>query len=426
MKIKKTHIVALILSIALFLPALMTMSSCGKKDSISKIVGTYINLNGACSIGIVNKKTEGKAEAKKRNYLVTFDEENRIEEVVFFKDKTNDSGEITQESIKGEIDKCYVTREFTFLRFAAGGAEYNAYRDEEYYTWDYRCDDSYQSFVVDNTTGKVYSLESVGSNCTLMQGGILADGVAYTLSIDGEELRVKRIVDNPNIHVYSVCKDIYDNLFVCTDILDEVDGKIYYFKSTWGTSFSLALGSDGRMYAIEDVDYEDYRVRYFDKNMHLKDVEDDVTVTMPKITYFSNLSFVLKNNCLCTIESGSYSYVRAFARNENSIFGYPLFEKDGMGVYAPNEAYIIADTVFGFEEYTGEVCAYDWFESGVTREEILKAKTCCKEENYLVATAESASATKKYKIWMENGVVKTELIKQTVYEEEIFTLQALN
>lgn len=180
-----------------------------EKDSISKIVGTYINLNGACSIGIVNKKTEGKAEAKKRNYLVTFDEENRIEEVVFFKDKTNDSGEITQESIKGEIDKCYVTREFTFLRFAAGGAEYNAYRDEEYYTWDYRCDDSYQSFVVDNATGKVYSLESVGSNCTLMQGGILADGVAYTLSIDGEDCRVKRIVDNPNIHVYSVCKDIY-------------------------------------------------------------------------------------------------------------------------------------------------------------------------------------------------------------------------
>lgn len=106
--------------------------------------------------------------------------------------------------------------------------------------------------------------------------------------------------------------------------------------------------------------------------------------------------------------------------------GILFFEKDGMGVYAPNEAYIIADTVFGFEEYTGEVCAYDWSESGVTREEILKAKTCGKEENYLVATAESASATKKYKIWMENGVVKGELIKQTIYEEEIFTLQALN
>lgn len=107
-------------------------------------------------------------------------------------------------------------------------------------------------------------------------------------------------------------------------------------------------------------------------------------------------------------------------------FSGVLFLKKTVWVFIRREAYIIADTVFGFEEYTGEVCAYDWSESGVTREEILKAKTCCKEENYLVATAESASATKKYKIWMENGVVKTELIKQTVYEEEIFTLQALN
>lgn len=72
----------------------------------------------------------------------------------------------------------------------------------------------------------------------------------------------------------------------------------------------------------------------------------------------------------------------------------------------------------GSEKFSFPFCLY--------KQNVLDKNVIRNEENYLVATAESASATKKYKVWMENGFVKTELIKQTIYEEEIFTLQALN
>ncbi len=407
------RIAALLVSVT----ALFAAASCGAPrdggrgwgnwgtGTLSKLDNTYVDLSGAASIGIVNKKIGGDSE-KKRNYLVTFDKDNNIEEVVFYKDKTNESGGITQESIKGEIDKCYVAGQLTFLRFAVGGVDGSDYIPSDYYIKDYICDDSYQSFVVDNQTGKVYSLETIGSLSKVSTYSVVIDRIYYYLSVSGQGLQITRVVNNPNVSVENVFKDKYGHTFIQTDKLAEVDGKTVYY-----TYEQHLFGDDGRMYLLEES-FWDYSIHYYDENLQLRDVENNLTTRLWYKEDYNN--FLLKNNCLYELAYGLA--IRYCPRRENSLFEYA----DSVDTKNP---VILGTTIFGLSD---GLCVYEYKDGQMTKTHIMDLNTYYEKEDYLIATVESASDTKQYKIWVENGTVKKELIEQTVYDEEIFVVQPLN
>lgn len=422
MKFRKSSVSALFFSAVI----LFSFSSCRFRgySSLSRrnvnIDKTFVNFDNATSVGIVNKTVENSGGETKRNYLVTFDENNNFKEVIFLKDAQNESGEITQEQIAGEIDKCYVSDRFTFLRFTSRTINYNAYWRTDYYSTDYLCNNDYQSFAVDNLTGKVYSLESVGSVQKICKYSVVIGYSHYYLSADENGLRLEKVVNNPNVRVCGVARDKYGNTFVATDSVDECEGTTYYYNiSNLTHNKDYALGTDGRMYFIEDFSV-DYRINYFGADMNLYPVEDGVKTTMYS-DYKSNYSYILKDNHFFILSDVS---IRVYSKKDS------LFKNTTNGFSIVEQPTVIDNYIFGIKERTNMLCLYDFAEYDygdfLTEQEILAVKEFSNQGDYLLATVESVSETKKYKIWPENGKIETELYDRISYGGEVFTIQSLN
>ena len=431
---RKFWIVLLALGLAL---SLGTAVGCGRGNGggngggtaslKATLAGTKVSWSSAQSVGIVRKGPStaklAAGEETKKNYFVTFDSDNKIQEVVFLRDKGGRDEEITQEQIPGEIDKCYSAAEFTFLRFAVKGTDNSSRRsDKQFDRKDYLCDENYQSFVVHKASGKVYSLDGLETVGEVSDGAVKCGKFFYKLSLEGEALKLTTLVSNPNVTVKAVFQDRYGNTFVENDKLEEIAGTVCYFRSyQYGQPFCV-LGSDGRAYEVTVG--LDFTIRFYDANLRKQDYNDSKNVVLNLGRYSSNDDVVVNKDYLINT---SFMDVKLFHRN-GALYSqsYPSIDSDN--------AVVAGDHVFGFRDDTTQLCHYtvktvtDEYETRyeLVENEIMTANEAASMGDWLRVTVESAAETNYYRVAYENGRITKKLLQQISYEEEVLVLQPLN
>lgn len=150
---------------------------------------------------------------------------------------------VTQDKIAGQIDKLFVSGDYTFMSFvpldkqsrpADTDLVYGADGISTYDKTDYYSDDNRQSFVTDNRSGLVYKIEKFKIK-SLKNGCILRDGdnLVYEMRINAnKELEFYSIFSNSTITVTDCFKDKYGTRYILNDKISEYDSasKTYFYN----------------------------------------------------------------------------------------------------------------------------------------------------------------------------------------------------
>ncbi len=324
---KKISKVFILLITVLFI---FSLSAClGKNDDATPIISTTLsnftmNLNGAKKLALttyaelVNEtsqkrnafasdtlnvsneqdENENALSTKKKNdesiVFVKVDESENIEEVVLSEDETDDDPAKTIDEYELEIYKMSVFGDFTAVSYISsywretqpdasqwtynGTVIYNRLKVNINDNYSYQNNDVINSYLVHNSTGKIFSTEEItgssGSFHTAQNynGSDINDGflhvcqkncgnacncedkIWYDVSINANgELELKDLLPNKDFKVEHAVKDIYGWVYVANSGVEEVNEQkhiIYYNGNGYmdGENNKYKLASNGKVY----------------------------------------------------------------------------------------------------------------------------------------------------------------------------------
>lgn len=302
---------------------------------------------------------------------------------------------ITQQEIDGEVDKLYVTDEYTFVSFVPEGESqrpdnngeyYNNYRDLSYDQYHYFTHDERQSYVIHNATGYVYDLKDFPIEY-IYNGLVYCNSKYYDMKLNQNgELDFVQVVRNETISVIDIFKDKYGNKYVQNNHLngyDEENNTTYFTKTTY------LLSKEGIVLHIEYDDIFDIvPPEYFKK---IEKINADLTSSPIlenetfEIGYYANRGISayksgvyvshIKNGYLYmySTQGGAYSY---FTRINTSTLesegkSYGVFGSDGgeWNFDCLKSAPLNANTVLIWTDYSGTSKLYSgnvWGENCLT------------------------------------------------------------
>ena len=146
-----------------------------------------VNLNGADSIGLIAEEEEDPAFEGKtinRTYLVSFREDGTFEKITFVFTSTDaysdGSYEVTQEQIEPYPVNLFVTEEFIFVAYSNIEADAGLFENPEF---NRIFDQSDENFAIDRSTGKLYSLNDLGSFYVCSDQIVSTDGAGFGTEI---------------------------------------------------------------------------------------------------------------------------------------------------------------------------------------------------------------------------------------------------
>ena len=442
-------ITAILISVVLLILSLSVLSACGKNKTVafdSKMLKDYkVNLNNSASLGIANKSSvtgtsanvsasvrNASQDEEKRNYLVSIDNNDNVQDVVFYKGNK----QLAQNQIPAQIDKLKVTKDFTYISFTTKEIDPNVrIKDNLYDNRDYLCDKTTQSFVIHNETGKIYSLAEISDNIVYLYRNIIRESndKLYILSIENGNLIATNPIKNPNLNVSNLSIDKYGTIFIINTLADEVSDNCVYLYSDIGHSFLdgkfHCMSPDGIMYYFEesgDLVYgshirEKIKVKQFDANKTLVDVPENATV------YFNLWPelYIIKNDYLLYSPMIGQC-IQLALKNEDGDFVHKELEivDNARFYFANGEAYSFDHINKTLYHYTVNISGSNY---SLSKTNILTCSEVLEGEDYIYAYQEGVTGLKKYKIYVQNGNVVTELVNNLIFgETEIIVVQPLN
>ena len=184
---------------------------------------------------------------------------------------------LTKDQMKSKIIRVYVSGGFTFVTFMPKDKENemfnfnrNSNRDigGKYYLEEYHM----RSFVIDNESGHVYSLDNININCT-RDGMALAafdekPSYLYDLSVNEKnELVFTPLITKENICISEFFEDKYGRKYVCaadiskTEIFDEEKNMLVY-KQDYSLEPLYCQNSNDEAIKVEKTQ-QDYLFRFY-------------------------------------------------------------------------------------------------------------------------------------------------------------------
>jgi hypothetical protein len=254
-----------------------------QKISVGYLSNFMVDIGDATGLGILRDNPSASRSARSvtgtasRNYLVKTTaayipgsmewDETGLTKVAFIKTTTEtvtipvydedgnvigeelveNGGTITQEEIQSQVNRLYVHNSYTFIQFVpieiagindvrpayVGAPDYYGY--SEYDRQNYYNDDYHQTFVIENNTGNIYSLDN-GLYIETVHNGLLKikdRPYIYDCRINSNnELEVFSLFQNTAVTVYDYYKDKYGNNYIYNNTLDTTDAttNTIYFK----------------------------------------------------------------------------------------------------------------------------------------------------------------------------------------------------
>ena len=239
-----------------------------KKLTVGYMSNFMADIGDATALGISKKAAPGRdarAASSQKNYLVKttvdysagnveWDEsgltnvtfKKRTTETVIIDGKPVEEGQtVTQDEIPAQVNRLYVYNNYTFIQFVPNETLTSDTRDQHYeyfyhqdglgyYKYDkqdYYNDDYHQSFVIENKTGNIYSLENTVYIESLHNGLLrMKDSpFIWDCRINArDELEIFTLFQNETINVYDFYKDKYGNNYILNDRLNIRDGNTIF------------------------------------------------------------------------------------------------------------------------------------------------------------------------------------------------------
>jgi hypothetical protein len=451
----KTRIVAASIAAALVLGVALPLILWLPKGGLGDFLKDYsVDLTGVSAMGVQSKTaaspnaaallSAGKpayADAKERNYLITFDEQGNIAAVVF---KAPDGGDKKQEDLPGYLYKMWVTDEFVYLQYLDGLPNWVVTSENEL-TFDYQSIGGSHSFVVHKASGKVYSLSSFGSVTRRIYGSIIEVNDIefsryYKLSVENGLLKGEEILTNRNVRYGMISFDKWGHIFVENGVFDTRDGDYIYFKPRP----DQFLGKDalGNMYAVQrNNGIDKFNVQMYAEDGGLISPAHEKPVYIKQTGYDDNTAFFVYRNGYAVFpafalfsdkDDNNYSFVDgAYDYGTQTIYRdgifftlrgnnlkcydyYSLFDGDGNLIKTPtypdnpdNKQYTVSMDLL-FEE----------------KERVSSLELAGDEAYY---TVEEIGGTQYYKIALtDGGTWEREHIGSTIYGAGVIYVQPLN
>jgi hypothetical protein len=195
---------------------------------------------------------------------------------------------VTQDEIPAQVNRLYIYNSYTYIQFVPndtrsipdirpidlGKQDKNGYY--EYDKQNYYNDDFHQSFVIENTTGNIYSVEDTVHIETVHNGLLKLKDSPYIWDcrIKGnDDLEFFTLFQNTAVIIYDYFKDKYGNNYICNSLLNVTDSSnnTVFFTGSTGNYFAASTGEI--LYIQEESPYSaDYwgywrgDGEYFDKN----------------------------------------------------------------------------------------------------------------------------------------------------------------
>ena len=168
---------------------------------------------------------------------------------------------LTQDEMKAHISRVYVSGNFTFVVFVGKNGIDNSGRgfngvinykqNNRNFGGRYNLEENHcRSFIIDNESGHVYSLDDTYIDRTYdgMVIGEDSEGnrLLYDLSVnDNDELVFTPIITNKNIWVYSFFRDKYGRKYICANFGQDDE---YYDEQTNSIIYNLDDRKRGKYY----------------------------------------------------------------------------------------------------------------------------------------------------------------------------------
>lgn len=168
---------------------------------------------------------------------------------------------LTQDEMKAHISRVYVSGNFTFVVFVGkNGVDNKLYGGNDVRFFEYKDRDfggrynleknHCRSFIIDNESGHVYSLDDTYIDCTY-DGMVIAEGsegtsLLYDLSVnENDELVFTPIITNKNLGVGSFFKDKYGRKYICADFRQDSE---YYDEQTNSIFYAFGVYGENKYY----------------------------------------------------------------------------------------------------------------------------------------------------------------------------------
>lgn len=427
---KKILLFALVLTIVFMMGICV---SCKNKDTSVKISDSmfnnyHINISESVSLGIRTAPPSSAESTTKKNYLIAFDQNGNITEVVFRSSTTDGDGNIiNQNDIDGQIKKMYVSDNFVYICYTSEEIDaQERLNDCDYDTKNYTCNDNTQSFLISKENGKIYSLSAFDSINIISNNIIKTENEYYSISIEDNNATFKDLVPNKNITVSNIFVDVFGTVFVKNNLAVQSEGNYFYY-----TSNNIYPGSDGYAYQIDETSNID--IKRFNSEKFLEPVSLDTSVGFANNYFYS---YILAGNLLLNAYDGS-SYANVYKFNEDSS----LFKLDGLLIYNENmssDTYILGNKLLvSKSDSLGKKSLVNFdlntlIKNGsyytATENLIVPTITSMVIKNKLLyAINNTLTSKEEYLISIgENGQVISEKLSDIGYDANIITIQPLN
>ena len=263
-----------------------------QKLTVGYLSNLMVDIGDASALGIVRRSTPGSSSARnltgtsEKNYLVKTTveyshgnvewDESGLTNVTFQKRTTEtlvipiydedgniideeiiEEGQIiSQDEIQAQVNRLYVYNTYTFIQFVPDDTalipdvrpdDLGRPDREGYFDYDkrnYYNDDYHQSFVIENSTGNIYSLED-NVYISYIHNGLL--NIRYSPYIwdcrinENDELEIFTLFQNSMLEVSDYYKDKYGNNYIFNRSIDQIDTEtstIFFTKTEYHVSSS--------------------------------------------------------------------------------------------------------------------------------------------------------------------------------------------
>jgi hypothetical protein len=173
---------------------------------------------------------------------------------------------VTQDEIPAQVNRLYVYNTYTYIQFVPtttdtvqdvrpvdlGTPESDGYY--EYDKRDYYNDDYHQSFVIENNTGNIYSLENAVYIETINNGLLKIKDSSYVWDCrikENDELEIFTLFQNAMLGIGKYFKDKYGNNYIQNGSLDEIvpETNTIFFRNH---TYSMAVNTGDVVFADGD------------------------------------------------------------------------------------------------------------------------------------------------------------------------------
>lgn len=255
-------------------------SNLPKKLTIGYMSNLMADIEDASALGIskkaVSTSRNTRTTSSPKNYLVKTTvefssgnvewDENGLTNVTFKKRTTEtiyingkpveDSQIVTQDEIPAQVNKLYVYNTYTFIQFVPddttdipdtrpndlGKTDRDGYFD--YDKINYYNDEYHQSFVIENSTGNIYSLDNTVYIISIHNGLLKIKGSHFVWDCrikNNDELEIFTLFQNATVEVYDYYKDKYGNNYIYNTGIDTIDNTtktIYFIEPDYHVALS--------------------------------------------------------------------------------------------------------------------------------------------------------------------------------------------